>query len=360
MADKILLVKGISGLGDRILCVLGAGLYAQLSGRKLVVDWRDESYSSGEVNAFHHLFLSPLCAPADVVPDTESVAPALWRGRLHESASVLRERYSSLNDAQGWRRFSVDSSRLDHPEQVAVMWSYTAELDALMPHIDAASEPLDPARRAALLRKLLHESLTLQPRIRERVERFRQEHFRAPTIGVHIRYTDHTTALRATLEALHERLDREPASRIFLCTDNRQVKRLFENKYGSVISTPHWYAPIPGRPLHYGAHRPDPILTGEEAVVDLYLLAECDELIVDTSSSFAYVATLLTCAPAERVIDVKRRDKLPPRIRHLSARLMRRLRVYSWAPGLLGMLVGRRPRSTPARPAELTAPEKRR
>jgi hypothetical protein len=44
--DKFLLVKGISGLGDRIKCVLTAILYARLTGRKLIVDWTDSSYSN--------------------------------------------------------------------------------------------------------------------------------------------------------------------------------------------------------------------------------------------------------------------------------------------------------------------------
>jgi hypothetical protein len=101
--EPILLVKGIAGLGNRLLCLLTASLYARLSGRKLVVDWRDENYSSGAVNAFHHFFQSSLCAPADQVPATDSVAPAIWRGRLHESAWSMKVRYGSVNDAQGWR-----------------------------------------------------------------------------------------------------------------------------------------------------------------------------------------------------------------------------------------------------------------
>src|SRR5262249_35551159 len=38
---KLLLVKGIAGLGNRILCALTGILYARLAGRKVCVDWRD-------------------------------------------------------------------------------------------------------------------------------------------------------------------------------------------------------------------------------------------------------------------------------------------------------------------------------
>jgi hypothetical protein len=334
------LVKGIAGLGNRILCLLTASLYARLSGRKLIVDWRDENYSSGAVNAFHHFFQSPLCAPADQVPETDSVAPPIWRGRLHASAWSMKVRYGSVNDAQGWRPFSIDLGRLDYSEQVAIMWTYSEELDPLIPHLEAASDPLARAERSAILRTLLSETLTLHPAIRAKVDEFKRGHFKGRTVGVHVRYTDHRTALWATLEAMHRFLERDPACRIFLCTDNIQVKRLFEEKYQSVVSTPHWYASIPGRPLHVGSYRPDPIVAGIEALTDLYLLAQCDELIVDTSSSFGLLATLLANVPRARVCDVKRRDKLPPRIRNATTRLTRRLRVHSWAPAIIGKLVG--------------------
>lgn len=82
---------------------------------------------------------------------------------------------------------------------------------------------------------------------------------------------------------------------------------------------------------------------GVEALIDLYLLAGCDDLIIDTSSSFAYLATLLTNTPVERILDVKRRNKLPAPMRDATTRLMRRLRLHSWAPAIIGKLV-RQPR----------------
>jgi hypothetical protein len=40
-----LLVKGRASLGNRILSALTGILYARLTGRRLLVDWRDEVYS---------------------------------------------------------------------------------------------------------------------------------------------------------------------------------------------------------------------------------------------------------------------------------------------------------------------------
>jgi hypothetical protein len=338
--ERILLVKGIEGLGNRILCLLTGSLYARLSGRRLVIDWRDESYSKGGANAFDHFFLSPACTPLAALLDTDSVAPEIWRGHLDKPAWWLREHYGALQDAQGWRRFSIDLSRLDYAEQVAVMWTYADELDPLIPYLKHAEGAPAGATRSRLLRELLTETLTLHPAIREMVDQFKREHFGERVVGVHIRYSDHRTALWTTLKAVRQLLGRDPARRIFLCTDNMQIKRLFERKYQQVVSNPHWYAPRPGDPLHCAAERPDPITSGIEALIDLYLLAECDDMILDTSSSFAYLATLLTNASAEHVYDVKRRDKLPPRIRKATTGLMRSLHAHSWAPTLIGKLVG--------------------
>jgi hypothetical protein len=77
---------------------------------------------------------------------------------------------------------------------------------------------------------------------------------------------------------------------------------------------------------------------GAEALLDLYLLARCDELIIDSSSSFAEVAALLTDAPAARIHDVKQRDKLPPVVRDATNRLMRKLGAHSWAPPVVAKL----------------------
>ena len=82
-------------------------------------------------------------------------------------------------------------------------------------------------------------------------------------------------------------------------------------------------------------------MNGIEALTDLYLLAECDDLIVDTSSSFSAVATLLTDAPAARVFDLKRRGKLSPRLRKWTGRLALLLGMDSWGLSIQRKLAGR-------------------
>ena len=51
-SNKYILVKGSSGLGNRILVLSSAILYGQISGRQVFVDWRDGTYGEPKTNFF--------------------------------------------------------------------------------------------------------------------------------------------------------------------------------------------------------------------------------------------------------------------------------------------------------------------
>jgi hypothetical protein len=264
------------------------------------------------------------------------VSPPIWRGHLHLSAPELRERHPELVPRSDlWRAYSIDLERLDHDEKVAVMWSYTEQVDLLRGHFRDAFAALAELDNQTILRRLLRQDLSLQIPLRERVADFEAREFRRPTVGVHVRYTDHRVRLSALLRRLNGLLRRTPGLQIFLATDNRQIERLFEANYPSVITTPHWYPPTAGRPLHTRGQPPDPIERGAEALIDLFLLAACDYLIFDPSSSFGAVAALLSDAPPERVIHLSSQGKRPLLLRRYSYHLWIRTGLFNW--GLDGL-----------------------
>ncbi len=329
--DKYLLVKGEAGLGDRIQSLLTGILYARLSGRRLLVDWSDNYYATGGVNVFPLFFQCPLYDPEAAIPNTNSVSPQVWRGRLHESAAELRADYQGpVRGGEIWREFSIDPERLHCDEDVAVMWLHNEQVELLRPHFSGAFAAFAEADSRTILRRLIRENLSLHPRLQERVAQFERYAFRRPTVGVHVRYSDYRAGLGMILWRLNRLLRREPGLQVFLATDNERVKRLFEASYPSVITAPHWYPPIAGLPLHTGRQRPDPVELGAEALVDLYLLAACDYLIVDPGSSFGRVATLLTDAPAANVFKVLTRGKPRARWRRRSYRVWLRTGLFTW------------------------------
>jgi hypothetical protein len=101
---------------------------------------------------------------------------------------------------------------------------------------------------------------------------------------------------------------------VFLATDNSDIRDLFERSYGQVLTAPHWY-PEPGLSVHHSDACPDRVENARTGLVDLYLLAACDHLVGDTSSSFAQVAWLLSNRGRDSLHDVRRSASLERRLR---------------------------------------------
>ena len=335
---KFVLVKGMAGLGNRILSAMGGVLYALIRGRTLVIDWTDPLYSSEGENVFHRFFTSPACSPADEIPQTDSVAPALWRGRLAENARVI-VRENHYDPDQVRRELSIDFSRLDYQEEVLVVVQYDARIELFRPHFQGPFQELAQMRNRAILRMLLRDNLILKPEIRERVDDFKRGRFASPTVGVHVRFSDYRVRILAIIKHLNALIKRDPGLQIFLATDNIEIKKLFETNYPRVITTSHWYG-RPGRPIHNSSAQPRRTESAIEALMDIYLLAECDHIIGDSSSSFADLAMLLSPAPEANKIDVSiRRTKGNRRLREAMTRILGEVKFSSWAFRLLPKLV---------------------
>ena len=304
--EKFLLVKGRAGLGNRILCLLAGLLYARVSGRTIVVDWRDEVYSQDGSNVFPRFFTSPSLDGDRDAPDTDSVAPAMWRGHLHEPLQDLLSANRHLRRDRFNRESSIDLGQVNYDADVAVLCSFYADIDRLRPHFTGEHAELSRMSNRAILRSLFTAELRLAPDIMDRVERIRKQYLQAPTVGVHVRMTDFRTDARAIFRELDELLAREGHLRIFAATDNIEAKRMLERRYPDVVTAPHWY-PARGAPMHKAPDCPDRTENGIEALVDLYLLGSCDFLIGDSRSAFTSVAGLLLPRAEGTIIDVKPR-----------------------------------------------------
>ena len=339
-SDKLLLVKGMGGMGNRMLAATGALVYAKLTGRHLVFDWSDATYSSDGADVFHRFFRSPSCDPAVRIPQTDDVVPRRWRGRLQESVDRVTRRVpgSRYQDDDLERQSLIDLSRVDYPETVVVFWAYTARLHELRPHLDGRLPELAVLSATDIMRKMLREELILRPEIRDRVREFQTTRFRRPTVGVHVRYTDYRVSVHAVLTKVGEIRRREPSLQIFLATDNSEVLRAVQRVYPDLVTTPHRYG-TPGVPLHLDPQCPDRTAGGIEALVDLYLLSACDYLVGDTSSTFVRVAALLSTLPTSAVFDVMKRPKRSKRRRRVLYAFWTRTGLFARIPHLVGRLI---------------------
>ena len=92
MQSRTLVIKGKGGLGNRILSAISGLVYADLSGRKPVIDWRDGSYAPLGENAYPLLFQSPIGDEAiggATMDDGADVCPAIWAGNLNRQPCLL-------------------------------------------------------------------------------------------------------------------------------------------------------------------------------------------------------------------------------------------------------------------------------
>ena len=321
-AAKYLIVKGIAGLGNRMLAAITGVLFARLMNRRLIIDWSDFTYSNDETNVFPLLFTCPDAEPPLEIPDTDSISPPLWRGRLHKSASVVISEVdpSAYAGRRGYRLFSYDLDKLDHPEELLVMWSYTQLIRRARKHFRGHFAAWAKMSDEAILSEILRTTLIPRPEIRARIKKWQAENFGSgPVIGVHIRFMDSKIPwlpfikFRTSIDSFFAAIDKirahAPDAVIFLATDNREAQNLVEKRYPKVIATEKWF-PTTGFEMHQNPECSDRMNNAVEALIDMYLLAECDYLVFPSSSTFSYISSLISKIPRARIVDVERNDPI--------------------------------------------------
>lgn len=124
MNKKILVVKGIAGLGDRLLSLLVGIMYAKLANLALTIDWRDEFYANSDNNnMFEYLFsLKGIdFISIDDLSNSQEFGPQIWTGKLNSSLPNLLRDHGLLakwNRREIIEKCSIDISKYDFTEDV--------------------------------------------------------------------------------------------------------------------------------------------------------------------------------------------------------------------------------------------------
>ncbi len=304
---KYLLIKAKGGMGNRMLCVVTGILYGQLSGRAVVVDWRDQAYSNDGSNVFSRFFACSGVYPEMVLPRKATIHPKVWQGQLDKSMSQMMYEHDPTkhNSLLIHRKYSIDVKRLDYDEEIAVFWYYKDRLVALMKNLAKKGHAFAGLSRPQIIRNMLTKHMPVQEQVHRRIEEFKARYWHDNVIGLHIRHTDRRTNLRKYERAVQHFLRWSPGAHIFLATDNQKVSNEYHSKFKNVFSTPKWF---PGglSSMHQNDSCPDKIANGIEALVDMYLLAECDYLIYPGCSTFSWISRVLSNIGSDRVVDIDR------------------------------------------------------
>jgi hypothetical protein len=277
-----------TGLGDRMICLGAAWLFARNTGRTLVADWRFSQYSPNKwKNLFPYCFQTP--AELAGVPFTGDDTiekllfpsprePEVWNDDRLLKLAFMRPKKNFLEDRD--RAVALIRTGGDVPAPTVVFDACVNDGLVLTRDSRTFFNGLLPLRR-----------------LRAEADSFHREHLGGgPLIGLHVRHgnggktghdhywlsvRDALDRCAAAVKLAREQLE-EPA-RVFLCTDNAELERAVCEKIPQVVCRPKSYRPVGAGEQHLwdGASQ-----TRDDAVVEMLLLAQCDALIRFPPHSF--------------------------------------------------------------------------
>lgn len=309
--NKTLLIKGKAGLGNRILAVLEGILYAQITHRKVVVDWSDYAYSNNQENVFHKFFTAPDIGDLSMISPVSCIYPKVWENNLNKSVNEIIDCYDGHvkdrhRNPKIWQKYTIDITHIDYHQDILVRWTYVHQIYRLRRHLKGEFQHFLHLNDSEILSKIFFSNLRINDTIKQRAENFKNKYFiKKQIIGVHVRYTDLKNPYDKYYKFINEISQNKTNVLIFLSTDNQEVEKQFKTKYKNVVTTCKWY-PVDQSSLHQNLECPDRFENGVEALIDIYLLSQCHYLIHDSTSTFAYLARLLSNIPEENVIDISK------------------------------------------------------
>lgn len=276
----VISVRRATGLGDHLICLAAAWLYARATGRTLVADWRFSPYT---LAAKDDLF--SLCFE---VPETLAGVPFIT-GEDAAGLNPLDGRGSFL-----WRLFR--RSGVQRPSLKRALALIEGGRD-----IAAKKIVIEPCVNHAVVHvgdlRTFFSALTPVSGARAAVAAFRAALPPGPVIGLHMRhgngasipgyaphwrsFSDAIDRCLKTVGAARSRLG--PKTTVFLSTDSQEVETALRANIDGLVTRPKMLRHAGDGELHLwrGA-----ALAREDALVEMLLLAECDALIRYPPASF--------------------------------------------------------------------------
>lgn len=301
---KTVIVKGAAGMGNRMLCAASGILWAKAIGREVYIDWRDPSYSSNKENSFFYFFENQSIMKYPPLKDKD-IFPEIWYN--HEDVS-MRDMLSTydpdkFNSFIIHKKYSVNPRNIECQNNIVVFWHYIGFFEIVASIAQKKLSEFKKSDIKHIVKKVMRDNFVLTKNIKDLINSYKSQNWDANMIGVHVRYTDRKISLNKINHYIQRQTKNMKEYVIFLCTDNKEIEKLFINKYKKVVCTKKWF-PNNGLTMHNNNLCPDPIQNGIEALVDMYLLSQCDVIIHSSRSTFSQVSCIMSELPAEKIIDI--------------------------------------------------------
>ncbi|MDR1667054.1 MAG: hypothetical protein LBS03_05105 [Bacteroidales bacterium] len=329
MNDKYLIVKGVSGLGERLGAAAAAIDYARRSGRKIYVDWSDGKFGKPDEPVFYKYFrLNGVERAASIEEifsgDPPVCYPALWGASPHMPALEMYARIRTPLDRTILRIFrgKGDYSKLFRYWQPRE--NYTS--GGIGAAVKAVSDKecvifggnLKQNKKEDVVffadvyprfsNRTLRENVSLTDPMNDEINRIAASlELADKTIGVHVRMTDRRISCQP--EYLLERVQRVAQKlklhcpKIFLATDSEDMEDYFREKHPATVFTEKWRPE--GEYRHTGVHH-YAAMTGDyskservlkDSIIDMWLLSKCEYLIYQRDSNFSIHSSILKNDP---------------------------------------------------------------
>lgn len=320
---RYFVLKGCAGIGNRLMTLSNVINYVQGTQRTLFVDWADGLYAPEGENPFYDYFR---LVDVDHVRSTREIPsfekltkyPEIWEKfpnarlyDLYESRGLspvmnvivrfLPGRYRKLRNGywrllpqhKGFPKFELNAS--DYPtslkQQVVFGGDYRPPFrpDLLLKHVAFRDEFLDRCNRIA-------KNLGID----------------SSTVGINIRATD--IKPKRSLDRLNEiieKIDNVHERRLFLATDNIELRAEYKRRYPNLVHFESFLHPDTNVGVHHWATlagRSDLLRTIlVEGLTELWLLSRCGTIVYQGESSFP-LAARAWAAPNHKGIDWSQDD----------------------------------------------------
>lgn len=142
---------------------------------------------------------------------------------------------------------------------------------------------------------IINKYIKLKPHIQEKIESFYSTHFvNKRVVGIHCRGTDHPNNKNISeyLDSIEKVLQEYDI--LFAMSDEQRKIDIIQERFGDKIVTYNTFRSIDNTPLHVlPQHKYNKRLLGEEVLIESYLLARVDVLLLYTGSNVNFYSRAL-------------------------------------------------------------------
>ena len=299
---KVIINKSKDGMGNRIFSAITAKLYSMVTDRDLYIDWNDNVYSNDSSNSFNYFFDVPKCNFHIDNMKSYSVFPEIWKDRLNYNVDDIIK-FSIRPYA---RYSSTCLKKIDYKQNILVAWMCIPEIYMFKKQLKYKFSEYRFKSENYIIKDIFNKYFVFNQSIINKIKCFKEKYFlKSKILGVQIRYTDKKINLNLIFKKINYLFKKSTIDKIFLATDNNIIIDKFKKKYNNIIFTSKWF-PEDDKPLHNNDKCKDKIKNGEEVLIDLLLLKDCDYLLYSSKSSFARLASILSDIPEKNKIDIAR------------------------------------------------------